>query len=72
MKVKDHINMLVQIVKNNPEVADYVCIYSTDDEGNSHHRVLYTPTVMKVESFNNQYLEIQDCKPTEGNALCIN
>ena len=72
MTVEGHINNLLQIVKNNPEVADYPCIYSTDDEGNSHHKVVYTPTVMKVESFDNQYLEIGECKPTEGNALCIN
>ena len=72
MKVQDHINALLQIVKNNPEVADYECIYSADDEGNSHHRVLYAPIVMKVESLDNQYLEIEDCKPTKGNALCIN
>ena len=72
MSVQDYINNLLQIVKNNPEVADYKCIYSTDDEGNSHHRVLYTPTVMKVQSFDNQYLEIEDCKPAEGNSLCIN
>ena len=72
MKVQDHINALLQIVKNNPEVADYECIYSADDEGNSYQRVLYTPTVMKVGSFNNHYLEVEDCKPTEGNSLCIN
>lgn len=75
MTVQDHINALLQIVKNDPEVADYPCIYSADDEGNSHHKVLYTPTVMRVESLDNQYLEIEDCKPTgrlEGNVLCIN
>tara|TARA_R110000868_G_scaffold396698_1_gene668973 strand:- start:5708 stop:5926 length:219 start_codon:yes stop_codon:yes gene_type:complete len=72
MTVAEHINTLIQIVKNRPEVADFECIYSTDDEGNSHHKVLYTPTIMKVESFDNQYIEIEDCKQTEGNALCIN
>jgi hypothetical protein len=72
MTVEDHINNLLQIVKNNPEVGKYKCIYSADDEGNSHHNVAYTPTVMKVKSFDNQYLEIDECKPKEGNALCIN
>lgn len=75
MKVQDYINNLIDIVKNNPEVGSYKCIYSVDDEGNSYHKVLYTPTVMKVESFDNQYLEIEDRKPTgrlKGNALCIN
>tara|TARA_R110002153_G_scaffold246678_5_gene402581 strand:- start:981 stop:1199 length:219 start_codon:yes stop_codon:yes gene_type:complete len=72
MTVQKHIDTLIQIVKNNPEVGSFPCIYSTDDEGNSHHKVLYTPTVMKVKSFNNRYLEIKDCKPEEGNSLCIN
>ena len=72
MKVQDYINNLIDIVKNNPEVGNYKCIYGSDDEGNSYHPVVYTPVLMKVESFNSHHLEVEDCEPAESNALCIN
>jgi len=73
MTVEDHINNLLQIVKNNPKVANYKCIYATDDEGNSYDRVKFTATVMKAESLQNQNLKIEEVNNSdEGNVLCIN
>ena len=73
MTVSKFINELLLIVKNNPEVGNYECIYGADDEGNSYHKVIYSPAVMKAESLDSHYIEVKEAvKPAEGNALCIN
>ena len=73
MKLSKYLETLQLLVKNNPIVADYECVYGVDDEGNSFGRVVFTPTVMKADSLENQNLELTEVNnPTEGNVVCIN
>ena len=73
MTLNTYINNLLIFSKNNPEVAEYECVYGVDDEGNSYDRVKFTPTVMKADSLENQNLELTEVNnPTEGNVVCIN
>ncbi len=73
MTLNEYINNLLIFAKNNPEVAEYECVYGVDDEGNSYDRVKFTPTVMKADSLENQNLELTEVNnPTEGNVVCIN
>jgi hypothetical protein len=73
MTLNKYINNLLIFAKNNPEVAEYECVYGVDDEGNSYDRVKFTPTVMKADSLENQNLELTEVNnPTEGNVVCIN
>jgi dihydroorotase-like cyclic amidohydrolase len=74
MKVRNYVNTLIEMLKNNPEIEDYEVIYSQDDEGNSYQKVNFTPTVVLTSDLGNSYVEIQSIinNPKEGNAICIN
>lgn len=73
MKLSKYLETLQLLVKNNPIVADYECVYGVDDEGNSFARVVFTPTVMKVDSLENRDIEVEEVNTAEdGNVVCIN
>lgn len=74
MTFLQYLNTLVTMIKNNPEVEDYEVIYSIDDEGNSYHKVIFAPTVMKSSNgLENSYIEADSVKDTrEGDVICIN
>jgi len=73
MTFLQYLNTLITMVKRNPEIEDYEVIYSADDEGNSYHKVVFTPTVMKSKGLENSYIEADSVKDTrEGDVICIN
>jgi len=74
VKISDVLHHLNEIKRKH---GDLVCICSSDDEGNSHQRVLFTPTAMKVTGIKSCYnIEIIDdnveATNTKPNAVCIN
>lgn len=76
MKLKEYLNNLNKLVKNNPELLDYTVVYSKDDEGNGFNEIYYDATIGKFDE--DEFLELgydmeeyiieeKDC-----NAICIN
>ena len=43
MKLKEYLEELNKMVLENPEILEYVVVYSRDDEGNGFQEVHYTP-----------------------------
>ena len=72
--ISDVIEHLVNIKKKH---GNLVCICSSDDEGNSYQKVLFTPTAMKVSGLETCYNIEIECDNVEAtnikpNAVCIN
>jgi hypothetical protein len=44
MLLDEYLTALNELVKKYPNLKDAEVIYSKDDEGNSYHKVNYTPT----------------------------
>ena len=81
MKVKDYLNHLNKIIKENPQIKEYELIYSIDDEGNEYNKVNNLPAIVQVENIEeNRFLEIvgfyengcEDINKKDCNALIIN
>jgi hypothetical protein len=75
MKLKDYLDGLLLLVKENPEYQDFEVVYSVDDEGNRFSPICYDPTVGFYED-GEFYCphEFKDFDLTEEkpNSICIN
>jgi len=73
IKLSDMIKNLTAMEK---KYGDLPCIYSSDDEGNAHQGVYYSPTPILIEDMGMHYLEVVDndveANNTTPNAVCIN
>ncbi len=76
MKLKEFLENLNELVKENPQALEYLVVSASDDEGNSYSEVVYDPNVgyfdSKEDDFTNEEAfedwEIEE----EVNAICIN
>ena len=68
MTLSDYINNLKKQVIANPEMLDLPIVYSSDDEGNQFHKVVYMATVGNYREDDNEY----DTDGSTKNAVCIN
>jgi hypothetical protein len=71
MKLREYLDDLNKLINSNPQTLDMEVIYSSDDEGNNYHKVIYLPSTMKAEDINSYHLEIID-EDTNHNVVCIN
>lgn len=68
MKLKEYMDNLNKLVKDNPEAKEFDVISAIDDEGNGYNLVFFHPTlgVYDGDEFNT------DVDPKKFNAICIN
>lgn len=66
MTLREYMNGLEGFVIKNPEALTLEVVYSTDDEGNSYHPVMFAPSIGEYTA--------QDYSFESGNdnAVCIN
>ena len=78
MKLKDWLKDLNSMIAVNPEILEYELIYSSDDEGNSFHKVISEPTLVQLEDVDKYYIELvgfdgdETINTKDCNAICIN
>lgn len=75
MKLSAYIKQLQDLVKKNPEYADLLVAYATDDEGNSYQKIHNKPTPVEFEDVSQYHLEvIRDIndKDAKINGILIN
>jgi hypothetical protein len=80
MTVREYLNSIILMVKNNPEIENYEVVYARDDEGNQFDKVIFTPTLMQMSNINDsrdleQVYIAEDSVMLPGedyNAMCIN
>jgi hypothetical protein len=82
LKLKEYVDNLVKLLKDNPEYASLDVVYSRDDEGNGFDKVHYTPAVGNHDGEHRgdftQYntdpdIDPEDtCTKEEINSICIN
>ena len=77
MTVNQYLSALYTLLKNYPEIGNLQIVYCQDDEGNSYQKVQFTPSLVKTEGLENQYVEViievdSDEIDVEKTALCIN
>jgi hypothetical protein len=75
MKLKEFLENLNELVKENPQVLEYEVIYAKDDEGNGFREVVYTPSVGFLDDENKYTVEeSEDWEELEEepNVICIN
>jgi hypothetical protein len=80
MTVREYLNSIILMVKNNPEIENYEVVYARDDEGNQYDKVIFTPTLMQMSNINDsrdleQVYISEDSVMLPGedyNAICIN
>lgn len=75
MKLKEFLENLNNLVKEDPKSLDLEVIYSIDDEGNAFRSVYFEPTKGRFDSdefLSGDQLEERDRDESEINAICIN
>jgi hypothetical protein len=80
MTVREYLNSIILMVKNNPEIENYEVVYARDDEGNQFDKVIFTPTLMQMSNINDsrdleQVYIAEDSVMLPGedyNTMCIN
>ena len=69
MKLKEYLESINELVKNNPSLLELDVVYASDDEGNNYDFVAFTPSVGK---FNGKPWDGFECPTENPNAICIN
>ncbi|WP_157966068.1 hypothetical protein [Cognataquiflexum aquatile] len=75
MKLKELLDRLNSITKENPQALDMLVVASTDEEGNSFSPLLYSPSLGVYDNgdfVSEKDFEILGMKKSASNALCIN
>ncbi len=74
MKLKDYLEYLNNLVKDDPEILDYDVIYAADDEGNHFSKLHYTPSLGYFDGDNFYSSEAKEDYEIEDadNSICIN
>jgi len=76
MKLKDFIENLQEMVKENPKLLEFNVIAAKDAEGNGYEDVYYAPTLgvydADGEFFTEDYYEDYELSSKDENAICIN
>lgn len=67
MKLKEYLDHLNNLVKENPKILDFDVVYSSDDEGNYYGMVHYAPSVGEYD-----FEEPFNSESDSPNAICIN
>lgn len=68
MTLKEYLDSLNYLVKENPKVLDFEVISSIDDEGKGYNPVIYSPTLGTFED--GEFEDTKDIK--KQNSICIN
>lgn len=75
IKLKDYISHLNEMIKSNPEIADFELVYSKDSEGNEFKFVYNLPEIGIIEQSDfvsiNQFDEFGYSEGDE-NCVCVN
>jgi len=80
MVLREYLNSILMMIKNNPEIENYEVVYARDDEGNQYDKVVFTPSLMQMSNINDtrdleQVYIAEDSVMLPGedyNAICIN
>ena len=76
MTLREYLQHLSKLVKENPEAWEYEVVYSTDDEGNAFHSVEYNPSIGNFSEAEQDFIERSDSyfvdEEMKENAVCIN
>jgi hypothetical protein len=68
----EYLQKLNELAETHPEVRTFNLIYSVDDEGNAFHRVVWLPSMGKVDEYND-FRSMSELADNEvPNALCVN
>jgi len=66
------INRLNDIAKDNPEALDLPLVYSSDDEGNAFHRVHFDAGLGNYNERDREFINKEEAAGKETNCVCIN
>lgn len=72
MKLKEYVDSLNKLLADNPEAAEYMTVYSLDDEDNSCNTVRFEPSIGSYDEkeFYDKYgMVAAGLKP---NCVCVN
>jgi hypothetical protein len=80
MVLREYLNSILMMIKNNPEIENYEVVYARDDEGNQYDKVVFTPSLMQMSNIDDardleQVYIAEDSVMLPGedyNAICIN
>lgn len=71
MTLQEYADHLNQHLKENPEHGKLQAVYSSDDEGNSYHPVIYGPGLVGQYQ-DREFTSSKDDESITPNAVCIN
>ena len=75
MKLKELLDRLISIAKENPKALEMLVVASSDEEGNSFSPLLYSPTLGIYDNgdfVSEKDIEVLGMKRSASNAVCIN
>jgi hypothetical protein len=70
MTFKEYVAYCNKILKDSPETADFLVVFSSDDEGNEYNPVHFYPCLGLYER--REFHTDSEAVPDEPNAICIN
>ena len=73
MKLRQHLQLINELVKENPEVLDMEVIHASDPEGNEYHKILRAPGMGVFTEFQHGTGDYTlTGTPEHADAVCIN
>ena len=75
MTLKEFLENIDKMVKENPAILDMTVVTSKDDEGNGYNEVYYTPSTGRFEDrefTTEEYYEDELPNDWKPNAICVN
>lgn len=70
MKLKEYMQKLNELIKNNQEALEFTVITSIDDEGNDFKVVNFDPSIGFYES--GEFDSDEETSDDDFNAVCLN
>lgn len=71
MKLKEYLEEINKLIKENPHILEYELVCSSDDEGNDFNPVYYGPTIGTYDEHKWGYERFTADNPVT-NAICLN
>jgi len=75
MKLKEYLSELNAMVANDSSILEMEVVMSSDSEGNSFHKVGYTPTIghfSRGDFLPSSQFEEEERPMTDVNSICLN
>lgn len=67
--LQEYLEYIIEMLEENPKIAELPVVFSTDQDGSNYHKVWYSPSLGRCADFETHFLDITDTFNTETDIL---